>query len=109
MITVAFAPDGKTLASASCQRSRESKAELKLWDIATGTERASVAVPGISRISGLAFAPDGLTLATCGDTDGAHGGVLLLDLRSGHWHTLPSAEPGVWWRWGFRGTARCWP
>ena len=54
---VAFAPDGKTLASGSSDNS------IKLWDPATGTLRATLL--GHTRpVSSVAFAPDGRTLAS---------------------------------------------
>jgi WD40 repeat protein/tRNA A-37 threonylcarbamoyl transferase component Bud32 len=57
---VAFAPGGQRLATAG------SNGSLRLWDVATGREVASVAAhPGVVR--GLAFAPDGRTLASVGE------------------------------------------
>jgi WD40 repeat protein/serine/threonine protein kinase len=89
---VAFSPDGKTLASGSGQGPLEGT-ELKLWDVATGTERASFTVPGRQRIHGLAFAPDGQTLASCGEApDDPSCQVLLWDLRSGRSRGLPAPE-----------------
>jgi hypothetical protein len=62
---VAFSPDGRTLAAG------DRGAAVKLWDVATGTERATLAAPGeknaavnfVEEVSALAFAPDGRTLA----------------------------------------------
>src|SRR5207249_4786676 len=58
---VAFSPDGTTMASGGLDRA------LKLWDVATGQERAVLSQGGIRD---LAFSPDGKTLATAdwGDT-----------------------------------------
>jgi WD40 repeat protein len=59
VFAVAFSPDGKTLAAAGGDR------VLKLWDIPTGQEFASVdGHDGF--ISSLAFSPDGRTIATAG-------------------------------------------
>jgi WD40 repeat protein len=56
VIAVAFAPDGATLASA------EFRGAVKLWDLATLTERATLEMSG-KEISTVAFAPDGRMLA----------------------------------------------
>lgn len=55
--TVAFSPDGKTIAGASDDNS------VCFWDIATGNQRAQI--KGHSAlITSLAFSPDGKTLAS---------------------------------------------
>src|SRR2546422_1065184 len=62
--SVAFSPDGKTLASGG---GGSGPGEIKLWDVATGKERA--ALKGHTRgVTSVAFSPDGKTLAS-GDDD----------------------------------------
>ena len=55
-MTVAFSPDGKTLASGSYD------VKVKLWNIATQQEVATLEIPPRSCVS-LRFSPDGRTLA----------------------------------------------
>jgi WD40 repeat protein len=63
VLDLSFAPDGRTLASASQDRT------VKLWHLATGRElRTLRGYDGVVR--GLAFAPDGRALATGGFSDG---------------------------------------
>lgn len=57
--SVAYSPDGKTLASAS------SDVSLRLWDVATGKSTATLQGPTYS-FQSVAFSPDGKTLATGG-------------------------------------------
>jgi RNA polymerase sigma factor (sigma-70 family) len=74
---LAFAPDGKTLASAGSDRRGH---HLKFWDVATGMELADIT--GVESIQALAFSPDGRRLAACeyvyGDNPGR---VRLFDRR----------------------------
>jgi WD40 repeat protein len=73
--TLAFAPDGKTVASGGGLR--DQLAELKLWDIDTGMERASLR-GHTALIESVVFSPDGKTLAS----SGSDGTVRLRDADS---------------------------
>src|SRR4051794_2330707 len=60
VFSVAFNPDGRTLASGS---GGPGWGEIKLWDVATGKEQATL--QGHTRsVFSVAFSPDGKTLAS---------------------------------------------
>ncbi len=59
VVQVAFAPDGKTLASAGLDKT------VRVWDVATSEQRHVLRWPG-QVTSRIAYAPDGQTLAVGG-------------------------------------------
>ncbi|MCI0464996.1 MAG: WD40 repeat domain-containing protein [Gemmataceae bacterium] len=83
---LAFAPDGQSLASAGGQLGHAG--EVKLWDLVTGRERATVWAH-IEVVYALAFAPDRTTLVT----GGADTTVKLWDLATGRERTTWQAHP----------------
>jgi eukaryotic-like serine/threonine-protein kinase len=59
---VAFTPDGTRLAAGSSNWTAGAKpGEVKVWDVATGKETATLTPPGV--VQGVAFSPDGKRLA----------------------------------------------
>jgi WD40 repeat protein len=67
---VAFAPDGRTLAVATCERHQDGRClgEVALWDLSQGTERARLRAH-TGRIVAVAFSGDGRTLLSA-DNEG---------------------------------------
>lgn len=79
---IAFSPDGKVMATASPDA-------LKIWDAASRRETAGFRLEArqsgaTARAPSIAFSADGKTLAYGDDEK-----LMLLDLRSGTWRTLP--------------------
>ncbi|MDE0636005.1 MAG: T9SS type A sorting domain-containing protein [Candidatus Poribacteria bacterium] len=68
---VTFSPDGKSLIT------KGSWGRLYLWDIASGTLKTEL-TGHVSRVSSVAFSPDGNTLASCSSDQ-----LYLWDWRSG--------------------------
>ena len=64
--SLAFSPDGKTLASGGCGNTYCDKGEIMLWDVSTQTLKRKLPAKHASQVSALAFSPDGNLLASGG-------------------------------------------
>ncbi|HEX2913417.1 MAG TPA: WD40 repeat domain-containing protein [Chloroflexia bacterium] len=69
--TIAFSPDGKTLAAAGGGDTTTNQYPIILWDVASGKEIGSL--PGHSApVTSLTFSPDGKTLLSGGNDNQLH-------------------------------------
>ncbi len=63
--SVAFSPDGQTLASGVMDQT-DKKITVRLWDVETRTEKKTL-TGHVYLVHGVAFSPDGKTIATAGN------------------------------------------
>ncbi len=70
--SIAFSPDGRTLASSSMDRS------IRLWELVSGKERRQIGKD--VDVGSIAFSPDGMLLAGAGRTRAA---LQRLDMQRG--------------------------
>jgi WD40 repeat protein len=81
VLSVAFSPDGRTLASGDSYVSSSTGVTygtVRLWDLASHTELGSQLSAGTDALDRVAFSPDGKALAA----GGAHGAIRLWDVAS---------------------------
>src|SRR5262249_13365855 len=99
--SVAFTPDGRTLAAASGDLSDPFPGAVKLWDLATGQARTVPLPP--QALHGLAIHPDGRTLAVGLAT---RRDVVLCDLATGQERSRRPSHAGGFIRLAFAPDGR---
>ncbi len=99
--SLAFSPDGTTLAAAG-QEGERSRGMIYLWDLAAGKAR-QLDIPTASSVHDLAFTPDGKTLAaSCADAKVRLWDTAtwkepeLLDGSTGHLAEVTVSADGKW-------------
>ena len=95
--SVAFSPDGKTIASGSADQT------VILWDVANRSQLGQPLVGHEDFVSSVAFSPDGKILAS-GSGDRT---IVLWDVAAGHW-ARSAATKVSFLALSSVPTARCW-
>ena len=96
VMSIAFSPDGQTLASGGCGHREGSDqhctaGEVLLWDLVTGQRRGTTRFTGhTDAILSLAFSPDGKALASSSED----GTLLLWDEATGQQRDVSLTFPG---------------
>ncbi|MER6233370.1 hypothetical protein ACFY1L_46185 [Streptomyces sp. NPDC001663] len=80
--SLAFSPDGKTLATLVSPDGNGVAYDLQLWNTATGKRGTSLATTG-NGVSAMAFSPDGRTVASGAGSDGGNLVFVLRDTATG--------------------------
>ena len=103
--SVAFSPDGKTLATGTDNLDGRGNGTIRLWNISTH-QQIGAPINSSEPISSVAFSPDGKTLAT--GTDNLNSVVRLWNVVTHR--QIGSPLPATWSvRWRSARTAKPWP
>ena len=97
--SVAFSPDGKTIAAGCGVTSSGGVGGVVLWDVATRKRLIDEPLPvKEGRFSSVAFSPDGKTIAAGYSIAGGMGGVLMWDVAARKRHGRRATSRERWHR-----------